>query len=116
MDPILVLDTGGGSVRYVLGSPGGTAIILYDLKAIIALIDWRLDAAQAAALVNFGSTGDAVVLEPGAEWNNLATALESLGHNVQRSDLVSGLHIIAVTKDGLAGGADPRREGVALGD
>ncbi len=56
-------------------APAALAIILYDLKALIALIDWRLDAAQAAALVNFGSTGDAVVIEPGTEWNNLATAL-----------------------------------------
>jgi gamma-glutamyltranspeptidase/glutathione hydrolase len=30
--------------------------------------------------------------------------------------LVSGQHIIAVTPDGLEGGADPRREGAALGD
>jgi gamma-glutamyltranspeptidase/glutathione hydrolase len=116
LDPTLVFASDDGALHYVLGSPGGLAIILYDLTALIALIDWRLDAAQAAALVNFGSTGDAVVIEPGAEWNNLANALESLGHNVQRAELVSGLHIIAVTKDGLEGGADPRREGVALGD
>jgi gamma-glutamyltranspeptidase/glutathione hydrolase len=116
LDPTLVFANDSGALHYVLGSPGGLAIILYDLKALIALIDWRLDPAQAAALVNFGSTGDAVAIEPGTEWNNLATALESLGHNVQRAELVSGLHIIAVTKDGLEGGADPRREGVALGD
>jgi gamma-glutamyltranspeptidase/glutathione hydrolase len=116
LDPTLVFANDDGALRYVLGSPGGLAIILYDLKALIALLDWRLDATQAASLVNFGSTGDAVVIEPGAEWNNLATALESLGHNVQRAELVSGLHIIAVTKEGLEGGADPRREGVALGD
>jgi gamma-glutamyltranspeptidase/glutathione hydrolase len=30
--------------------------------------------------------------------------------------LTSGLHIIAVTPEGLEGGADPRREGLALGD
>ena len=39
-----------------------------------------------------------------------------LGHKVQRFPFTSGLAIIAVTPDGLAGGADPRREGVALGD
>jgi gamma-glutamyltranspeptidase / glutathione hydrolase len=116
LDPTLVFANEGGALHYVLGSPGGAAIILYNIKTLIALIDWRFDAAQAAALVNFGSTGDGLVIEPGAEWNNLANALESLGHNVQRADLVSGLHIIAVTKDGLEGGADPRREGVALGD
>jgi gamma-glutamyltranspeptidase/glutathione hydrolase len=35
---------------------------------------------------------------------------------VHRVELTSGMHIIAVTKEGLEGGADPRREGVALGD
>ena len=29
---------------------------------------------------------------------------------------VSGLHAVALTPGGLEGGADPRREGVALGD
>jgi gamma-glutamyltranspeptidase/glutathione hydrolase len=116
MDPTLVFANDGDALHYVIGSPGGAAIILYNIKALIALIDWRLDAADAAALVNFGSTGDTVVIEPWAEWNNLSTALESLGHKVQRVDLTSGMHIIAVTKDGLEGGADPRREGVALGD
>jgi gamma-glutamyltranspeptidase/glutathione hydrolase len=116
MAPTLVLARDGDALHYVLGSPGGSAIIIYDIKALIALIDWRLDAADAAALVNFGSTGGGVVIEPWAEWNNLASALETLGHNVQRADMTSGMHIIAVTKDGLEGGADPRREGVALGD
>jgi gamma-glutamyltranspeptidase/glutathione hydrolase len=39
-----------------------------------------------------------------------------MGHQVRRTAMTSGEHIIAVTPDGLEGGADPRREGVALGD
>ena len=39
-----------------------------------------------------------------------------LGHEVERFAFTSGLAIIAVTPDGLEGGADTRREGVALGD
>jgi gamma-glutamyltranspeptidase/glutathione hydrolase len=115
MDPTLVFNKDGGLV-YVLGSPGGPAIIFFNLKAILALIDWRLDAAQAAALVNFGSTAEKFLLEPGADWDTLATGLAAMGHDVQRRELTSGLHIIAVTPEGLEGGADPRREGVALGD
>ena len=92
------------------------AIILFNLKTIIALLDWRLDAAAAAALVNFGSTGDALLIEPGPEWDGLATGLATMGHQVRRMPLTSGEHIIAVTPGGLEGGADPRREGVALGD
>jgi gamma-glutamyltranspeptidase/glutathione hydrolase len=115
MDPTLIFGE-GGELRYVLGSPGGPAIILFNLKAIVALIDWKLDAAQAAALVNFGGARDTVLLEPGAAWDALAKGLEAKGHEVRRMELTSGLHIVAVTPDGLEGGADPRREGVALGD
>ena len=115
MDPTMVFGENGG-LRYVLGSPGGPAIILFNVKAILALIDWRLDAASASALVNFGSTSDAILLEPGSAWDPLATSLAERGHGVRRVSLTSGQHIVAVTPDGLEGGADPRREGVALGD
>ena len=115
MDPTMVFGQEGG-LAYVLGSPGGPAIILFNLKAIIALIDWQLDAAAASALLNLGSTEDTLLIEPGAEWDGLATGLAAIGHQVRRIPLASGEHIIAMTPDGLEGGADPRREGVALGD
>ena len=103
-------------LRFLLGSPGGPGIILFNLKAIVALLDWHLDPQAAAALVNFGSTGGAFLLEPGDDWDALAEGMSKLGHEVERFPFTSGLAIIAVTPDGLAGGADPRREGVALGD
>jgi gamma-glutamyltranspeptidase/glutathione hydrolase len=115
MDPTMVFGNQGG-LAYVLGSPGGPGIILFNLKALIALIDWQLDPAAASALVNLGSTEDTLLLEPGAQWNSLAEGLAAMGHNVRRTDLTSGEHIIAVAPDGLEGGADPRREGVAAGD
>jgi gamma-glutamyltranspeptidase/glutathione hydrolase len=115
MDPTIVFGE-DGALRYVLGSPGGPAIILYNVKALVALIDWRLDAAKASALVNFGATEQAVLLEPGTAWDPLAASLGAMGHDVRRVPLTSGEHIIAVTPEGLEGGADPRREGVALGD
>jgi len=115
MDPTIVFDK-DGSIAYVLGSPGGPAIIFFNLKALIALIDWGLDPAQAAAMVNFGSTEERFLLEQGAEWDSLASGLAAKGHEVKRMPLTSGLHIIAVTPEGLEGGADPRREGLALGD
>lgn len=115
MNPTIVLGD-DGTLRYVLGSPGGPAIIMFNLKAIVALIDWRLDAAKAAALVNFGGMEKIVLLESGGEWDDLAISLEAMGHSVRRADLTSGQHIIAVTPDGLEGGADPRRDGVTLGD
>ena len=62
------------------------------------------------------ATEDTLLLEPGAEWDALAAGLAAMGHQVRRMPLTSGEHIIAVTPEGLEGGADPRREGVALGD
>ena len=115
MDPTMVFGK-QNDLAYVLGSPGGTAIIMFNLKTIVALIDWRLDPASAGALVNLGSTEDTLLIEPGVEWDSLAAGLAAMGHDVRRTDLTSGEHIIAVTPDGLEGGADPRREGVALGD
>jgi gamma-glutamyltranspeptidase/glutathione hydrolase len=115
LDPAIVFGADGG-LRYVLGSPGGPAIILYNVKALVALIDWRLDPAQAAALVNFGATENAFLLEPGAAWDALAASLDAMGHEVRRVPMTSGEHIISAAPDGLEGGADPRREGVALGD
>jgi gamma-glutamyltranspeptidase/glutathione hydrolase len=115
MDPTMIFGA-DGTLDYVLGSPGGPAIILFNLKAILALLDWRMDAAEAAALLNFGSTQDVVFMEPDPLGDPLAASLEAKDHKVRRRDMTSGEHIIAVTPDGLEGGADPRREGVALGD
>jgi gamma-glutamyltranspeptidase/glutathione hydrolase len=115
MDPTMVFGE-DGALDYVLGSPGGPGIILFNLKALFALLDWQMDAAEAAALLNFGSPEDAVLMEPGAAWDPLAARLEAMGHKVRRLPMTSGQHIIAVTPEGLEGGADPRREGVALGD
>jgi gamma-glutamyltranspeptidase / glutathione hydrolase len=114
MDPTIVFGPDG--LRYVLGSPGGSAIIFYNVKTIVALIDWGLGPAEALALINFGSIEKAVLLEPGAAWDDLAASLATMGHEVRRVPLTSGEHVIAITRQGLEGGADPRREGVALGD
>ena len=45
-----------------------------------------------------------------------AAALEKLGYKVQIRDLNSGVQGIVIGKDGLLGGADPRREGKVMGD
>jgi gamma-glutamyltranspeptidase/glutathione hydrolase len=115
LDPTIVF-ANDRQVRFVLGSPGGSAIILYVLKGLIGLIDWHLDPQAAADLINFGSTGDEFILEPDPGFDGLAADMSKLGHQVKRTALTSGLHIIAVTDHGLEGGADNRREGRAVGD
>jgi gamma-glutamyltranspeptidase/glutathione hydrolase len=115
MSPTIVLQN--DRPVFVVGSPGGSAIINYVAKLLVALIDWRLDPAVATALPNFGSrnTG-AFEIEGGTALDAMKPALETLGHRVRAIDLTSGSHVIAIGPAGLRGGADPRREGTAAGD
>ncbi len=115
MSPTLVLD-GNGKLALAVGSPGGSRIIGYVVKSVVAVLDWGLDIQAAINLPNVVNRNGATDVEDGASSDALAAGLAALGHEVKRRPLNSGLHGIAVTENGLAGGADPRREGVALGD
>lgn len=114
MAPTIVLRDGAPVL--VVGSPGGSRIIGYVTQAIIAHLDWGMDVQSAVAaphLVNRFGTFD---LEAGTSAANLAAALGEIGFEISVGDLNSGLHAISVGPEGLAGGADPRREGIALGE
>ncbi len=115
MAPTLVFDHGGG-LALALGSPGGSRIIGYVVQALIAVLDWGLDAQRAVSLPHHVNRNGPVDLEEGTPIVALEADLAGRGHEVVRRALTSGLHAIAVTAGGLEGGADPRREGVALGD
>lgn len=119
MAPTIVLNE-AGELEAVLGSPGGSRIILYVTKALVGMIDWKLNAQQATDLVNFGSRGGAFEIEVDQAATPLALRLKALGHEIRPDVMVSGLHIIQVRRDAggvrLEGGADPRREGVAIGN
>jgi len=105
-----------GEPAIVTGSPGGSRIIPYVLKSLIAAIDWGLDAQEAVSLPNFGSRGGPLALEGGHDWSDQASRLRALGHELRGTAMTSGIHMI-IARDGvLEGGADPRRDGVALAD
>jgi len=115
MSPTLVLDREGRFVM-AIGSPGGSRIIGYTTKAILAALDWDLTMQDAVALPNFVNRNGATDLEAGTGLEAAKPALEALGHEVNVIEMTSGLHGIRRTPQGLQGGADPRREGVVLGD
>ena len=104
-----------GSLKYVLGSPGGSRIISYVAQTIVALIDFDMSPQEAVNQGRISSRNGSVDIEKETEMMAFASTLRSRGNSVKARDLNSGMHIIKVEPDQLVGGADPRREGVALG-
>jgi gamma-glutamyltranspeptidase/glutathione hydrolase len=119
MAPTIVTDREGQLVLTV-GSPGGARIIPYVLQTLVATLDWGLDIQAAINLPRHANMNGPVELERGRPVAALGPELRALGHAVETRDLTSGLHGIAVVRRGesvqLIGGADPRREGEALGE
>ncbi len=115
MSPVIVTDPAGRPVL-VTGSPGGAHIINYVSKSIVAQLDWDMGPAAAAALSNLSDRNGAAAVEATMP-ASVVDALMARGHEVRRVTLASGLNMIRILADGsLVGAADPRREGVALGD
>ena len=115
MAPTMVFDS-EGNLELVVGSPGGSRIIGYVAQTLVAVLDWGLDIQAAIDLGHVVNRNGVTDFEAGTSAILLQPALAARGHKTRRRDLNSGLHGIVVTKDGLFGGADPRREGVARGD
>ncbi len=116
MAPSLIFDSGTGELLAVTGSPGGAAIIHFTAKTILGMFDFGLNAQQAVDLPNFANYNGPSVLESGRFPKEIVEALEGLGHVVLEQPLTSGLQAIQRTDRGFFGGADPRREGVVMGD
>ncbi|WP_372887618.1 gamma-glutamyltransferase [Shimia sp.] len=112
MAPTIVLDRGRPVLA--IGSPGGSRIIAYVANAIIAHLDWGMDVQQAVSVPHRVNRFGPYDVEDAA----MTRDLEAFGYSVTRRGLNSGLHAIGFGDDPrgrLQGGADPRREGLALG-
>ncbi len=115
MAPTIVFDP-EGELRLVVGSPGGARIIDYVARTLVAVLDWGMDIQTAIDLGHFTNLNGDTTVEASTDAESLAAALEALGHKVNIADQNSGLHGIEAVAEGWRGGADPRREGVVLGD
>ncbi|CUH89579.1 Gamma-glutamyltranspeptidase precursor [Phaeobacter sp. CECT 5382] len=113
MAPTIVLQD--GKPVLAIGSPGGSRIIGYVASAIVAWADWGMNVQQALSLPHAVNRFGTYDLEAGTAAAGLEGALSEMGYKVNIRDLNSGLHAIEIGET-LKGGADPRREGVALGE
>lgn len=127
MAPTLVFaltpDGRRGELRYVTGSPGGSQIPQFVVKTLVQALDWGAGPQAAVSAIDLGAV-NAPSTGVGGEHPDVAAGraaalvdgLRQRGHQVSTAAQSSGLSMLARTPDGWAGGADPRREGVVLGD
>jgi len=110
MTPAIVFDQAGAPVL-IIGSAGGSRIIGYVLQRIIAVLDWGMDIQEALAMPHLLARSDTIEQEDDV----FARALKAKGHTVKIGPLNSGLTAIHITEDTLKAAADPRREGIGMG-
>ncbi len=120
MAPTLVFDKATGALVMSGGSPGGALIIHYTAKTLYGVLNWGMLPQQAINLPNFASLNGPSVLEEKRFPAATVEALKARGAEVREANMTSGLQ--AITR-GQAhgtplwmGGADPRREGIVMGD
>jgi gamma-glutamyltranspeptidase/glutathione hydrolase len=129
MSPTLVFDqsdSGRGPLYAVVGSPGGSVIIQFVAKTLVGMLDWDLNPQQAVSMVDFGAAnspktnvgGEHPVIDTSdnGDHDPLVQGLRTLGHQVDLADQSSGLSAVVREGPHWIGGADPRREGLVMGD
>lgn len=121
MSPTFVFDAASGTLLSIGGSAGGPMIIHHTAKVLLATWLWNLPVQDAVAMPNFGSMNGPTLLEAGRFPETTIKALRALGHDVREVEITSGLHwltriVAGPTTGPWLGGADPRREGVMVGE
>ena len=112
MLPVIILDAHGRFFA-ALGSPGGSAILAYTAKTLVALLAWKLPLQQAIDLPNIYARADDVFGEAFKLPPAVVGGLGVRGVVVRPGGGEdSGLHGFHVSGPGrLEGAADPRRDG-----
>lgn len=114
MTPTFVFDE-SGKLLMIIGSPGGPRIIQFVVKTIIGVLDFGLDVQQAISMPNFVALNDIIELEKRTDLEALKTPLQKMGHEVKIVDITSAIQGVVIKNDRIFGGADPRRQGLAIG-
>lgn len=114
MAPTLVFGPDGG-LRIAIGAAGGGTIPVQVAKALIGVLDWNLTAQAAIALPGLYSPGDAITVENNSPLLAMRPALEALGHTITARGLPFKANAVEFRDGRWLGAADPRSEGVAVG-
>ena len=105
-----------GSPDLIVGAGGGARIIDSVAETILAVLAWHQNVREAIEQPRIGGENGAQELERDTPAAGLADGLRALGHVPKVTAMNAGVQAIAITPGGLEGWADPRRDGVALGD
>ena len=115
MSPTIVLKN--NKPYLILGSPGGSRIISYVAKTIISMLDWGMDPQSAINSGHVVNRNGVTEIEEASDALVFKKGLSQLGHQIKVRNLNSGIQMIQINDDGtLVGAADPRREGLVIGD
>ena len=116
MAPAIVFDADGRPVL-IVGAGGGARIIDSVAETIVGVLAWHQQVREAIEQPRIGGENNAQELERDTPAAGLADALRALGHKPVITEMNGGVQAIAILPGGgLEGWADPRRDGVALGD
>ncbi len=112
--PTMTFD-GDGQLDVVLGAPGGTQIAMGVLQVLLNVIDHGMEMQAAVSAPRFSSTSNAIDVCNRIP-RHTTRQLEADGYTVRRNPYnytIGWVHAVQVCADGLHGGADPGRDGVA---
>jgi gamma-glutamyltranspeptidase/glutathione hydrolase len=115
MSPTLVYAP-DGRIRLALGAAGGPTIIMQVAKSIIGVVDWGRSAQEAIAMPTMTIAGQGIAVESGTALERLVPALTAKGHRVTVRSPSFKANAIERVNGRWVGAADPRSEGVALGE
>jgi gamma-glutamyltranspeptidase/glutathione hydrolase len=115
MAPTIVFDRARRAPVLAIGSPGGSRIIPYVAQAIVANLDWGMDAQAAVAMGHLVNRNGPTELESATPVEAWREALTARGHEVRVMEQNSGLHAVERRGGAMLSGVDPRREGSAAG-
>ena len=113
MSPTIIFDK-NNNVKMVIGSPGGKSIIMYVVKTIIAVIDWKMGIEEAVNFPNFSIHKEKILIEKNKFDDEYKKYLLNLGHLVVEKELNSGLNGFEIKGNLIFGVADKRRNGLAI--